>query len=173
MSKDNAQLINQDSGNFEYYTPSDIVERARKTMGSIDLDPFSSPAANERIKARRIYTQEDDGFEQGWYGNVWCNHPFSRENNKKIMPKILKEYELGNIDQLCMITFASTSEQWFRPTMLFPQCFLHKRTNYHLPDGTLKKGVTKGSVVTYIGNDVESFFQNFREIGEVKVPYGY
>ena len=34
----NATLINQTSGKVEYYTPADIVEAARRVMGSIDLD---------------------------------------------------------------------------------------------------------------------------------------
>ena len=44
-----ATLINQTSGKVEYYTPADIVEAARRVMGSIDLDPASSPAANETV----------------------------------------------------------------------------------------------------------------------------
>lgn len=172
MKKNNSQLINADSGNFEYYTPSDIVERARMAMGSINLDPFSSEVANNTVKADTIFTQEDDGFTRNWYGNIWVNHPFSRTNNPLIFPKAIREYELGNADQICLITYASTSEGWFRKAMKFPQCFLYKRTNYVLPDGTVKKGVTKGSVVTYIGDNVESFYNSFREIGEVKVPYG-
>lgn len=44
-----AQLINQTSGNTEYYTPIDIVDAARYVMGWIDLDPASSALANARI----------------------------------------------------------------------------------------------------------------------------
>ncbi len=170
--KNNAQLINADSGNFEYYTPHDIVDRARLAMGSIDLDPFSSEAANNNVKASKFYTKEDNGFEKSWYGNIWVNHPFSRENNPKIFDKAIREYELGNADQICLITYASTSEGWFRKSLDFPQCYLYKRTNYLLPDGTVKKGVTKGSVVTYIGNNEEEFYKHFKDIGKVKVAYG-
>lgn len=170
--KNNSQLINADSGNYEYYTPQDIVERARLTMGEINLDPFSSEIANKSVKADTIFTKDEDGFTMNWYGNVWVNHPFSRENNPKIFNKAIKEYELGNADQICLITYASTSEGWFRKSLDFPQCYLYKRTNYLLPDGTVKRGVTKGSVVTYIGENVESFYRNFKEIGKVKVAYG-
>lgn len=38
------RLINQDSGDVEYYTPTEITEAARRVMGGIDLDPFSSAA---------------------------------------------------------------------------------------------------------------------------------
>lgn len=47
----NAQLINQDSGDYEYYTPIEIIEAAREVMGFISLDPASSSMANEKIGA--------------------------------------------------------------------------------------------------------------------------
>ena len=53
-----AQLINQDSGKVEYYTPSWIVEAARLVMGSIDLDPASNAKANETVKAK-IFIPKD------------------------------------------------------------------------------------------------------------------
>lgn len=171
MAKNNSQLINADSGNFEYYTPEAIIERARRTMGGINLDPFSSKVANKTVRADKIFTKEDDGFSQQWFGTCWVNHPFSRENNPKIFKKVVSEYSKANILQACVITYASTSEGWFRLSLKYPQCYLYGRTNYILPDGTIKRGVTKGSVVTYFGDDVESFYQNFKDIGEVKVPY--
>jgi hypothetical protein len=166
-----AQLINQDSGDTEYYTPVNIVDAARATMGGIDLDPFSSLVANERVKATRIFTVDDDGLKQKWSGRVWMNHPFSREMNTLCIKKIVEEYFDGNIEAACCITFAATSEKWFQPLMSFPQCFLSPRTNYFLPDGTRKVGVTKGSVVTYFGPDTDAFNENFHKLGAVKVRY--
>lgn len=169
---DSHQLINQDSGNTEYYTPPEIIEAARKCMGSIDLDPFSSIIANERVKATNIFTKDDDGWEQDWCGNIWINHPFSREYNQRLYPKLMGEFAVkGNAKQVCLITYASTSEAWFYPLMANPQCFIHGRTNYYLPDGTQKKGVSKGSVVTYLGDNVEAFYEAFKDIGTVKIAY--
>lgn len=172
MTKENHQLINADSGNYEYYTPPEIIEAARTCMGSIDLDPFSSVEANKRVKAKNIFTVEDDGWEQDWYGNMWINHPFSRENNQKLYKKVLDEFVIKkNVDQICLITYASTSEAWFYPFMVSPQCFIHGRTNYYLPDGTQKKGVSKGSVVTYIGENVKGFYEAFKHLGTIKIAY--
>lgn len=165
----NVQLINADSGNTEWYTPKEIVDAARNTMGGIDLDPFSSYTANKRVRAENFYSKEEDGWNQKWYGNIWMNHPFSRKNNKALNYKI--EREMCNFKSLCFITFATTSEAWFRPFLKYPQCFLDGRTNYYLPDGTKKEGVTKGSVVTYIGPDVEAFYENFKDLGVIKVVY--
>ena len=165
--KSNHQHINQDSGDVEYYTPIEIVNAARTVMGSIDLDPASSPIANERVKAVKFFSS--NGLGQDWFGNVWMNHPFDRFENPKWIAKIVSEFNRGHIKQACCITFASTSEKWFQPLLNFPQCFLHPRTNYFLPDGTLKKGVTKGSVVTYLtGGGIQKFAETFNQFGVCK-----
>ena len=165
----NSQLINADSGNYEYYTPQQIIGAARNTMQGIDLDPASSLIANDRVKASVFYTENDDGLSKKWFGKVFMNHPFSRKNNPLFVKKLVDEYVAGNVKEACCITYASTSEVWFRPLMDYPQCFIHGRTNYHLPDGKIKKGVTKGSVVTYLGNNVDEFKLYFKEIGTVKI----
>jgi len=165
-----AQLINQDSGDYEYYTPVEIINAAREVMASIDLDPFSSGLANSRIQATFIYDKEHNGLHQKWYGNVWMNHPFSRVMNPLCINKLCSEFRKKNIKQACCITFAATSEKWFQPLMDFPQCYLSPRTNYYLPDGSLKKGVTKGSVVTYLGGKVDEFIEIFDgKFGKVKI----
>jgi hypothetical protein len=167
-----SQYINATSGDVEFYTPLNIVEAARETMdGLIDVDPASSADANERIGAVVYWTKETDGLSQDWHGNVWMNHPFGRGLNEKWINKLVSEYESGRTKQACCITFASTSEAWFRPLLKRPQCFLVPRTNYLLPDGTVYKGVTKGSVVTYLGPNVHRFADCFKHLGEVKLPY--
>lgn len=47
-----ATLINQDSGTVEWFTPWNIIDAARATMGGrIWLDPASCEQANEKIMA--------------------------------------------------------------------------------------------------------------------------
>lgn len=167
-----SRLVNQTSGQVEWYTPSPIIEAARKTMGSIDLDPFSCELANETVMARRFFSAEEDGWQQDWYGNVFCNYPFGRKTNPLIAGKCIGEFVSGKVDNICLISFASTSEAWFRPLMLQPQCFLHGRTNYLDGEGNKVTGSTKGSVVTFFGDDVQAFYEAFRHLGTVKVDYG-
>lgn len=168
----NAQLINQTSGCVEYYTPAAIIEAARRTMGGIDLDPASSPTANRSVQAGRIFTAADDGLSQRWHGRVWMNHPFGRTVNRLWIGKLVEEFRRGHIDQACCITFASTSEAWFSPLFAFPLCFLSPRTNYLLPDGNVKRGVTKGSVVAYLGSNGQRFAQEFGRFGHLTWPTG-
>lgn len=163
-----AKALTQDSGNSEYYTPIIFPMSALAVMGSINLDPASSEKANAIIQADKIFTKENDGLKQDWYDNVWMNHPFGRTENPLWINKLIKEFELGHISQACCITYASTSEKWFRPLLSFPQCFLYGRTNYILPNGKIKKGNTKGSVITYLGDEKDRFKMVFSRFGMVK-----
>src|SRR5688572_27443923 len=103
-----AQLINQTSGSVEYYTPVEIIEAARRTMGWIDLDPASSATANAIVGAKSFYTEVDDGLTQPWFGNVWMNHPFSRKGNPMWINRLVREYHDAQVHQACCITYACT-----------------------------------------------------------------
>ncbi len=173
------QLINQDSGEIEWFTPAVIIEAAREAMGGIDLDPASCEKANTIVKATYFFDQEQDGLERNWGlfgigGSVWLNHPFSRNRNYYWIKKLLDEFKAGNFRESCNITYAATSEEWFRPLLSYPQCFLHGRTAY-IDSKTMlpQRDVPKGSVVTYLGpkGKTRDFFNAFNKLGTVKVAY--
>jgi hypothetical protein len=97
------------------------------------------------------------------------NHPFGKNLNAKWINKLEAEYRSGRLEEALCTTYACASEKWFQPLLLRPQFFLCPRTNYYLPDGSLKKGVTKGSEVTNFGVDVLQFETAFASLGVVKV----
>lgn len=170
----NHQLINQASGQQEWYTPAEIIEAARATMGGIDLDPASCPAANKIVKAAHILTQDDDGLQRQWWGRVWLNHPYGRQENQQWPAKLLAEYQAGRVQQACCITRADVSAHWFYDTLLiFPTCFPRGRVNYIEQDaaGALvqQRGVPWGSCITYLGRHVDNFVKHFGPLGIVKV----
>lgn len=165
-----AQMINQTSGKTDYHTPPAIIEAARRTMGGIDLDPASGAQANRIVRATHYITSIDDGLCMPWSGRVWLNHPFGRNQNGLWIAKLCDLYANGYVKQACCITFACTSEQWFGPLFDYPMCFLRPRTNYIGPDGATVRGVTKGSVVTYLGPDTNRFIDNFGDLGAVMLP---
>lgn len=164
------QLINQDSGDVEYYTPAWVTEAASMVMGGIDLDPASCEVANKTVGAARYFTAADNGLMMPWYGRVWMNHPFGKAHNRQWINKLVAEFNAGNISQACCICFASTSEAWFQPLFNYTQCYLSPRLNY-ISQGNIKKGVSKGSVVTYLGPHVDRFVAVFGQHGRVMVPY--
>lgn len=168
-----AQHINQTSGNVEFYTPAHIIEKARAVMGGIDLDPASNEHASRWIKAAKIHTKHDDGLSHTWYGRVWMNHPFGRISNKMWIEKLVSEYEAGNVTEACCITYACTSEVWFQPLLSHAQCWISPRLNYVDAHGYTVRGVTKGSVVTYLGPGPKRylFARTFAELGRMTVPF--
>lgn len=190
------QLVNQSSGNVELYTPTDIIKAVHDCFGTVDLDPASCSIANEVVQALHIYTEHDDGLEQSWFGNVWLNHPFGKyekacgknckkkickrrghhllkdfPGNEAWINKLVYEYEQGDVCQALNIVFCSTSETWFRPLLKYPQCFLHGRTQFRNPDGSVNGNATKGCVITYLGKNVEQFARAFKHLGDIKVTY--
>lgn len=63
-----------DSRTTRWLTPSWIVE----ALGEFDLDPCGAP---EHDLAARTYLLEngDNGLELPWFGRVWLNPPYGRE----------------------------------------------------------------------------------------------
>lgn len=166
----NCELINQSSGDTEYYTPAYILDAVREVLGEIDLDPASCEEANEYVRAKKFFTKDDNGLGFEWFGKVFMNHPFSRCGNLKWPKKLVDEFESGRVLEACSITFASTSEEWFQCLMRYPQCFVCPRTHYRRPNGKYANAVTKGSVVTYFGKNLIGFVKAFSKFGIIKVP---
>lgn len=85
--------------------------------------------------------------------------------------KFIAEYEAGHFQEGICITFANTSETWFRKLLQFPQCMPDKRIQYRNPDGSVSDNVTKGSAITYLGPNLDRFAAAFRHIGTIRVTY--
>lgn len=76
MTTTNARHL---SLSIDHYTPREIVEAARTTMGAIDLDPASCALANrEVVKASSWFgpgSKVSNGYATTWEGRVFLNPP--------------------------------------------------------------------------------------------------
>lgn len=72
------------------------------------------------------------------------------------------------------ITFANTDTAWFKLLLPYPQVYLYKRVNFMaLQDGELveTRGVSKGAVMTFLGVEPDVIYDNWHDVGELKLSY--
>ena len=161
--------VSNNSGNNEWYTPSNIIESARKVLGSIDTDPASCTKANETVQARTFWTKEDSGLEKSWFGNVWMNPPYSGSLVKSFSAKFLQEYLNGNTVQGFILVNNATETQWGNSLLSACNgvCFMKKRIKFLDIDNKPSGAPLQGQMLLYFGDSVNAFEQEFREYGVV------
>jgi phage N-6-adenine-methyltransferase len=160
------------TGANEWYTPQDFVGAARFVLGEIDLDPATHPIAQEWIKAKRFFTEEDDGLTKEWRGRVWLNPPYSREKIKPFINKMVAEIEAARTTAAIVLTHSYTDTEWFHKIgpVMQAMCFTNGRIAFMDPDGE-PCAPTQGQVFFYYGHDVETFDTVFSAFGVIMYPY--
>jgi ParB family chromosome partitioning protein len=161
----------QGTGNNEWYTPPEIIEAARKTMGGIDCDPASSKVANKTVKAKSFFTVDDNGISRKWDGRVWMNPPFSQPEVSQFSDAVAEKFESGEIKQACVLTNNATETIWAQRLMEVASaiCFPRARVRFLDQDGNPRAGALQGQMIVYLGGKIESFRVAFEKIGSVWV----
>lgn len=156
--------IANNSGNNEWYTPPEIIEAARKAMGSIDTDPASNDIAQKIVKSESYYTIETNGLDKTWTGNVWMNPPYSGDLIGRFIDKLCSER--CNYDQAIVLVNNATETEWFNKIISIASvvCFVKSRVKFWMPDG--KTGAPlQGQAIVYIGNESDRFANAFESVG--------
>jgi len=158
----------QGTGDNEWYTPQEYVESARLVMGSIDLDPATSDIAQQRVKAGKIFTIEDDGLAHPWQGNVWLNPPYSQPHIRQFMEKVSGEALSGSVSQAIVLTHNYTDTAWFHIGVSGASaiCFTRGRIGFVNPEGK-KAAPTQGQAFFYYGDNTAAFREEFSKYGFV------
>jgi ParB family chromosome partitioning protein len=163
------------SGENEWYTPPDIIERARRAMGAIDCDPASCALANKTVTAEMFYTAADNGLSKKWRGRVWLNPPYSNPLCSQFCEATMAKFLEGEINQACILVNNATETAWFQKTLRAAAavCFLKGRVNYLDKTGEPANTPLQGQAVLYFGKRIADFQAHFSDIGIILVQPGY
>jgi phage N-6-adenine-methyltransferase len=159
------------SGNNEWYTPKEIIDAARLTMGHIDLDPASNEIAQKIVNAETYYTAETNGLDKTWNGNVWLNPPYASDLIGKFADKLVAERT--NYRQAVVLVNNATETEWFRKIVSVSAavCFPKGRVKFYMPDGRTGAPL-QGQAIIYIGDESDKFFEVFSKVGWCAVVNG-
>jgi phage N-6-adenine-methyltransferase len=158
------------SGESEWYTPAPHLDAARAVMGGIDLDPASHPTAQQRVRAKRFYTREDDGLTKQWHGRVWLNPPYAQPLIGQFIEKLVTEVAALRATQAILLTNNSTDTAWFHLAAASAAliCFTRGRIQFIGLDGDPYASPTQGQSFFYYGSDPEAFRSAFGAFGFVR-----
>ncbi len=159
--------VAHNSGENEWYSPAEYVEAAREVMGEIDCDPASSPAANERVRARLFYTAADDGRSKPWGKRVWMNPPYSQPLCGEFCERLAVKHRAGEVDEAVVLVNNATETKWFAELVNVASAavFPHGRIKFLDPSGNAKGAPLQGQAVVYVGGNPEKFLESFGGFG--------
>ncbi len=155
-----------------WFTPSIYVEMAREVMGEIDLDPFSSAAANKHVRAKRYFDLAADAFKQKWFeeqGRVFMNPPYGRQLIDAAVDLFLANWASESITQGVVLVNNATETRWFHSLLRTSSalCFPDRRIAFENDDGKHVSGNTRGQAFFYFGHKQRRFEDVFARIGVV------
>jgi phage N-6-adenine-methyltransferase len=155
------------TGNDEWHTPPRFLEPVRRVLGTIDLDPASSDAAQLTVRAVKYFTKEDDGLEHDWDGHVWLNPPYSQPLIAEFIDKLIAECNSGRVREAILLTHNYTHAKWFEVAARYATsiCFTAcPRIKFIDPDGD-EANPTQGQAFCYFGDNPQLFEDVFCVIG--------
>lgn len=158
--------VSNNSGENEWYTPSEYILCAHNVMGRIDLDPASSEIANQTVGASRYYTKKDDGLSKFWAGKVWMNPPYASDLISSFIVKYAEHIRNGDISEGIVLVNNATETNWFNELISVSNAvvFPKGRVRFLDPQGNLGAPL-QGQVVVYYGKNTEKFLDEFGKFG--------
>lgn len=159
--------VSKNAGQSEWYTPKEMIDSARKVMGSIDVDPATTEDVNEKIvKSKTFFTAETNGLNKKWPGNVWMNPPYSQPAVSQFCNTFAQKYKDEEVKQGCVL-INNVTETSFAQELLklcSAVCFPVGRVKFLDINGD-PGAPLQGQMVIYFGQNIESFINEFSKFG--------
>jgi hypothetical protein len=154
------------TGDYEWYTPPEVIALVRQVLGTIEVDPASCAAAQAVVGATTYYTAEDDGLRHPWRGRVFCNPPYKMPEIARFVGKLIEELDAQYTTEAILLVNAVTQTDWF-------QFVAPRAAAICFPDGRIRfthathNGMSpcQGQAILYFGPQVERFAEVFGTMG--------
>lgn len=176
--------VQHSSRSASWGTPTEVIKAVYNCLGHIDLDPASSPAFNETVRARRIITCAEDGLRCDWeirgYERIFLNPPGGKTGNRSNTAiwwaKLVEQLE--NFDVAIFVGFSleclqTTQKVGVQPILNFPFCVPERRLSFIREDGTARSAPSHSNVIALVSRSPdcwkEPFYASFRRFGYVKL----
>jgi len=163
-----ADVYTAEPGGGDFYTGPKYIEPMHELYGGPpDLDPASCREANDVIKARRFFSERENGLLQEWHGSIWLNPPFGLWNGWAA--KALGEWHSGRVTQMCLLLSArSSTDKAVHPLIREADAIMvtNGRIPFWGPKAT--SSPDDGHLVLYFGPNRERFADVYRYVGTTK-----
>ena len=93
----------------EWRTPRWLFDRCVERFGTFNLD---AAASDENHLCDAWFTEKDNALEKDWFGNVWCNPPYSML--RPFANKAVTEIRLGHCESVTFLIPARTDTRAFQ-----------------------------------------------------------
>jgi hypothetical protein len=146
------------TGDYEWYTPREVLALVRAVLGVIDVDPASCAAAQVNVQARISYTLADDGLRQPWPGKVFLNPPYAFPLVARFIGKLFAEIEAEHTTEAILLVNAATDTDWFQAAFQRADavCFPDGRIHFvHATRGN--NHPCRGQALLYYGGAARDF----------------
>jgi hypothetical protein len=158
----------------DWWTHPQVTALVRKLYdGPPDLDPMSCEQANKTVGATEFYTAEMNGLRYPWYGKMLLNPPWGGGFNsikRDAVKKLMRSYPDEVEECVCVLNANAITTRWFAPLLEFPICLPPRRIKHLAADGE-GGNPNSGTVIVYVGKNVDRFAAVFSHIGKIMVPY--
>ena len=170
MGSDKSIAAEMSSASAEHYTPADIVERARRTMGGINLDPASCHAAQETVRAAAYYTEALDGLSLPWSGRVFCNPPGDKSGKlpRAFWTKLRSDVSKYRVTEFVWVAFNISHLRTLQGDAA--EWSLLEECDVCIPASRIRftgGSPTKDNAILYWGPNGRAFSRHFRSLGTI------
>lgn len=141
------------TSNKNYWeTPQEFFEKLNREF-NFGLDAAST---SDNAKCERYFTELENGLEQDWRGNVFCNPPYGREIGDWV--KKAHDESLVNTNGVIVLLIPARTDTRYWHDYIFNKAseirFLKGRLKFELNGASKQPAPFPSAVVIYKSNDV-------------------